>query len=52
MTVEGAECGLSTQFLKFPKLLINYRINIYLLSLSTALAAKIFTMKSLDLLQK
>jgi len=33
-----------------PKLLINYRINIYLLSLSKALAAKIFTMKSLFML--
>ena len=41
------ELSLSTQFLKFPKLLINCKINIYLPSLSTALAAKIFTMKSL-----
>jgi hypothetical protein len=41
---------LSTQFLKFPKPLINYKINIYLLSLSTALAAKIFIMKSLFML--
>ena len=40
------ELNLSTQFLKFPTFLINYKTNNYLRSLSMALAAKIFTVKS------